>query len=309
MPPCILARSSSIPIPCHVLPISTSKYSPTAAFCPVESRLDLQLNLQFPPPFLAQTNSLRPLGHPATLASQRQGLLKIVGLPAAARGLATAAEPYDVIVIGGGPGGYVAAIKAAQLGYKTACVEKRGALGGTCLNVGCIPSKAMLNNSHIYHQTKHDLTRRGIDVADVKLNLANMLKAKEQSVNALTSGIESYLFKKNKVDYIKGTAKFASPTQLNVALTEGGETQIEGKNIIIATGSEVTPFPGIEIDETQIVSSTGALELKEVPKKMVVIGGGVIGLELGSVWSRLGAEVTVVEFMGSIGAGMDAEIA
>lgn len=262
-----------------------------------------------PPPFIAQTNSLRPLGHPATLASQRQGLLKVVGLPAAARGLATAAEPYDVIVIGGGPGGYVAAIKAAQLGYKTACVEKRGALGGTCLNVGCIPSKAMLNNSHIYHQTKHDLTRRGIDVGDVKLNLANMLKAKENSVNALTSGIESYLFKKNKVDYIKGTAKFASPTQLNVALTEGGETQIEGKNIIIATGSEVTPFPGIEIDETQIVSSTGALELKEVPKKMVVIGGGVIGLELGSVWSRLGAEVTVVEFMGSIGAGMDAEIA
>ncbi|KAI5453969.1 dihydrolipoamide dehydrogenase precursor [Naganishia albida] len=252
-----------------------------------------------------RTNSLRPLGHPATLASQRQGLLKVV----AARGLATAAEPYDVVVIGGGPGGYVAAIKAAQLGYKTACVEKRGALGGTCLNVGCIPSKAMLNNSHIYHQTKHDIARRGIDVSDVKLNLANMLKAKEQSVNALTSGIESYLFKKNKVDYIKGTAKFASPTQLNVALTEGGETQIEGKNIIIATGSEVTPFPGIEIDETQIVSSTGALELKEVPKKMVVIGGGVIGLELGSVWSRLGAEVTVVEFMGSIGAGMDAEIA
>jgi dihydrolipoamide dehydrogenase len=257
-----------------------------------------------------QTSSLlRPLSHPATLASQRQGLLKLVGLPVAARGLATAAEPYDVIVIGGGPGGYVAAIKAAQLGYKTACVEKRGALGGTCLNVGCIPSKAMLNNSHIYHQTLHDTAKRGIDVGDVKLNLPNMLKAKENSVNALTSGIESYLFKKNKVDYIKGTAKFASATQLNVALNEGGETQIEGKNIIIATGSEVTPFPGIEIDETQIVSSTGALELKEVPKKMVVIGGGVIGLELGSVWSRLGAEVTVVEFMGSIGAGMDAEIA
>ncbi|KAJ9122123.1 hypothetical protein QFC24_004350 [Naganishia onofrii] len=258
----------------------------------------------------SRTSSLlRPLSHSATLASQRQGLLKLVGLPVAARGLATAAEPYDVIVIGGGPGGYVAAIKAAQLGYKTACVEKRGALGGTCLNVGCIPSKAMLNNSHIYHQTLHDTAKRGIDVGDVKLNLPNMLKAKENSVNALTSGIESYLFKKNKVDYIKGTAKFASATQLNVALNEGGETQIEGKNIIIATGSEVTPFPGIEIDETQIVSSTGALELKEVPKKMVVIGGGVIGLELGSVWSRLGAEVTVVEFMGSIGAGMDAEIA
>ncbi|KAH8088206.1 hypothetical protein HD553DRAFT_307628 [Filobasidium floriforme] len=231
------------------------------------------------------------------------------GLSAYRRGLATAAEPYDVAVIGGGPGGYVAAIKAAQLGYKTVCIEKRGALGGTCLNVGCIPSKAMLNNSHIYHQTKHDLANRGIDVSDVKLNLPKMLAAKNASVTGLTSGIESYLFKKHKIDYVKGTAKFSSPTQLNVALTEGGETMLEAKNVIIATGSEVTPFPGIEIDEKQIVSSTGALDLQEVPKKMIVIGGGVIGLELGSVWSRLGAEVQVVEYMGAIGAGMDSEIA
>ncbi|KAI9616000.1 hypothetical protein H4Q26_011252 [Puccinia striiformis f. sp. tritici PST-130] len=191
------------------------------------------------------------------------------------------------------PGGYVAAIKAAQLGLKTACVEKRGALGGTCLNVGCIPSKAMLNNSHIYHQTLHDLKNRGIDVGEVKLNLPNMLKAKNKAVSTLTKGIEG-LFKKNKVDYIKGLQDLST------------------KNIIIATGSEVSPFPGgsIEIDEKRIVSSTGALDLQEVPKKMVVIGGGIIGLEMGSVWSRLGAEVTVVEYLGAIGGqGIDGEIA
>ncbi|TDL15118.1 dihydrolipoyl dehydrogenase [Rickenella mellea] len=228
------------------------------------------------------------------------------------RGLATASEPYDAIVIGGGPGGYVAAIKAAQLGLRTACVEKRGSLGGTCLNVGCIPSKAMLNNSHIYHQTLHDLKSRGIDVSGVNLNLPQMLKAKDQAVTSLTKGIEG-LFKKNKVDYIKGTASFLSPTSLRVSLLDGsGETQLEAKNIIIATGSEVSPFPGgkIEIDEKQIVSSTGALELQKVPEKMVVIGGGIIGLEMGSVWSRLGAEVTVVEFLGGIGGvGIDEEVA
>ncbi|KAH9893935.1 dihydrolipoyl dehydrogenase [Cubamyces lactineus] len=227
------------------------------------------------------------------------------------RGLATPSEPYDAVIIGGGPGGYVAAIKAAQHGLRTACIEKRGALGGTCLNVGCIPSKAMLNNSHIYHQTKHDLKRRGIDVSDVQLNLPQMLKAKEDAVTGLTKGIE-VLFKQNKVDYIKGTASFVSPTKLSVKLNEGGETEVEAKNIIIATGSEVAPFPGggIEIDEEQIVSSTGALALKKVPEKMVVIGGGIIGLEMGSVWSRLGAQVTVVEFLGGIGgAGIDEEIA
>ncbi|KAI6157081.1 hypothetical protein BKA82DRAFT_13304 [Pisolithus tinctorius] len=227
------------------------------------------------------------------------------------RGLATPSGPYDALIIGGGPGGYVAAIKAAQLGLKTACVEKRGALGGTCLNVGCIPSKAMLNNSHLYHQTKHDLQKRGIDVSDVSLNLPQMLKSKEQSVTSLTKGIEM-LFKQNKVDYIRGAASFVSPNRVAVKLLDGGETEVEATNIIIATGSEVAPFPGgaIEIDEQQIVSSTGALELQEVPGKMVVIGGGIIGLEMGSVWSRLGAEVTVVEFLGGIGgAGIDEEVA
>jgi len=225
--------------------------------------------------------------------------------------MASQSEPYDAVVIGGGPGGYVAAIKAAQLGLRTACIEKRGSLGGTCLNVGCIPSKAMLNNSHIYHQTKHDLKKRGIEVDEVRLNLDQMLKAKEDSVKGLTKGIE-FLFKQNKVDYIKGTGSFITPNKIKVNLLEGGETEIETKNVLIATGSEVAPFPGgaIEIDEQQIVSSTGALELSKVPGKMVVIGGGIIGLEMGSVWSRLGAEVTVVEFLGNIGgAGIDDEIA
>ncbi|KAI0920118.1 D-lactate ferricytochrome c oxidoreductase [Taiwanofungus camphoratus] len=225
------------------------------------------------------------------------------------RGLATPSEPYDTIIIGAGPGGYVAAIKAAQLGLKTACVDKRATLGGTCLNVGCIPSKAMLNNSHLYHQTQHDLKRRGIDVSGVELNLPTMLKAKQDSVTSLTKGIE-ILFRQNKVDWIKGSASFVSPNRLSVQLNDGGETEIEAKNIIVATGSEVTPFPGIEIDEEQIVSSTGALELQKVPEKMVVIGGGVIGLEMGSVWNRLGSQVTVVEFLGGIGgAGIDEEIA
>ncbi|KAF8335128.1 dihydrolipoamide dehydrogenase [Amanita rubescens] len=205
-----------------------------------------------------------------------------------ARGLATSSEPYDVVVIGGGG--------------RTACIEKRGALGGTCLNVGCIPSKAMLNNSHLYHQALHDFQRRGIDVSGVALNLPKMLEAKEQAVTNLTKGIE-FLFKQNKVDYIKGTGSFVSPNRLSVKLLDGGEAEVDAKNIIIATGSEVTPFPGgaIEIDEKQIVSSTGALELQKVPEKLVVIGGGIIGLEMGSVWSRLGSEVTVVEFLGGIG--------
>ncbi|KZP26741.1 dihydrolipoyl dehydrogenase [Athelia psychrophila] len=241
----------------------------------------------------------------------RQTAALQVGSWQSSRGLATPSGPYDAIIIGGGPGGYVAAIKAAQLGLKTACIEKRGSLGGTCLNVGCIPSKAMLNNSHLYHQTKHDLEKRGIDVSGVSLNLAQMLKAKDTSVAGLTQGIES-LFKKNKVDYIKGSASFLSSNKISVALLDGGSTEIEGKHIIIATGSEVSPFPGggIEIDEKQIVSSTGALDLQEVPKKMVVIGGGIIGLEMGSVWSRLGAEVTVVEYLGAIGGqGIDADVA
>ncbi|KAG7095255.1 dihydrolipoamide dehydrogenase precursor [Marasmius oreades] len=225
----------------------------------------------------------------------------------------TSNEPYDVVVIGGGPGGYVAAIKAAQLGLRTACVEKRGSLGGTCLNVGCIPSKAMLNNSHLYHQAQHDFKRRGIDVSEVSLNLPTMLSAKDASVTGLTKGVE-FLFKQNGVTYVKGTASFQSPTEISVVLNEDNSTTtLTAKNTIIATGSEVTPFPGgavPAIDEKVVVSSTGALSLERVPEKMVVIGGGVIGLELGSVWSRLGAEVTVVEFLGSIGgAGIDEEVA
>lgn len=224
------------------------------------------------------------------------------------RGFASSADPYDVIVIGGGPGGYVAAIKSGQLGLKTAVVESRGALGGTCLNVGCIPSKAMLHNSHLWHEAQHDFKSRGIDIKDMSLNLGTMLKAKDKAVSSLTKGVEG-LMKKNKVDYVKGFASFASPNSLNVKLNDGGETQLEAKNIIIATGSTVTPFPGIEIDEKQIVSSTGALDLQKVPEKMIVIGGGVIGLEMGSVWSRLGAKVEVVEFLSAIGgAGMDSEI-
>ncbi|CAZ83659.1 unnamed protein product [Tuber melanosporum] len=222
------------------------------------------------------------------------------------RGLASEAEEHDVVVIGGGPGGYVAAIKAAQEGLKTACVEKRGSLGGTCLNVGCIPSKSLLNNSHIYHQILHDVKNLG----DVKLNLTQMMNAKEQSVSGLTKGIE-YLFKKNGVDYVKGTGTITSEHEIKVGPLDGGGPQtLRAKNIIIATGSEATPFPGLEIDEKRIVTSTGAIALTQVPEKMVVIGGGIIGLEMGSVWSRLGSDVTVVEYLGAIGGpGMDAEMA
>lgn len=217
---------------------------------------------------------------------------------------------HDVVVIGGGPGGYVAAIKAAQEGLKTACIEKRGTLGGTCLNVGCIPSKSLLNNSHIYHQIKHDIENRGIEVSDVKLNLKKMMQAKETSVTGLTLGIES-LFKKNGVEYVKGTGTIVGEHEIKVAPIDGGEPQtLRAKNIIIATGSEATPFPGLEIDEKRIITSTGAIALTQVPEKMVVIGGGIIGLEMGSVWSRLGAEVTVVEYLGQIGGpGMDTDMA
>lgn len=220
-----------------------------------------------------------------------------------------AAKKHDVVVIGGGPGGYVAAIKAAQLGLDTACIEKRGRLGGTCLNVGCIPSKALLNNSHLYHQIKTDTAKRGIDVGDVKLNMANFQKAKDTAVTQLTSGIEG-LFKKNGVKYYKGAGSFVDEHTVKVAAIEGGEdATVQADNIIIATGSEVTPFPGITIDEERIVSSTGALALKEVPKKLAIIGGGIIGLEMGSVYSRLGSEVTVIEFQDAIGASMDGEVA
>lgn len=224
------------------------------------------------------------------------------------RGYASEAEEKDLVIIGGGVAGYVAAIKAGQAGLKVTCIEKRGTLGGTCLNVGCIPSKSLLNNSALYHQILHDTKNRGIDVGDVKLNLAQMMKAKETSVSSLTKGIE-FLFKKNNVEYIKGTGAFQDEHTVAVNLLDGGETSVKGKNIIIATGSEATPFPGLTIDEEKVITSTGAIALQKVPKKMVVIGGGIIGLEMGSVWSRLGAEVTVVEFLGQIGGpGMDAEI-
>ncbi|KAI6709370.1 hypothetical protein PZA11_005046 [Diplocarpon coronariae] len=225
------------------------------------------------------------------------------------RGYATEAEEQDLVIIGGGVAGYVAAIKAGQEGLKVTCIEKRGTLGGTCLNVGCIPSKALLNNSHLYHQILHDTKARGIEVGDVKLNLAQMMNSKDTAVAGLTKGVE-FLFKKNNVEYVKGTAAFAGEHEIKVNLQEGGEKTILGKNILIATGSEATPFPGLEIDEKRIITSTGAIALEKVPESLVVIGGGIIGLEMASVWSRLGSKVTVVEFLGQIGGpGMDAEIA
>merc|ERR1719324_1875725 len=222
----------------------------------------------------------------------------------------SAGADYDLCVVGGGPGGYVAAIKAAQLGLKTVCVERRGALGGTCLNVGCIPSKSLLHNSHYYHMVAHgEMAQRGIGINGVTLDLDKMLEQKDKAVKTLTGGI-AMLFKKNKVDYAVGHGTLAGPNEVKVALNAGGEQTIKAKNIMLATGSDViskTPF--VELDEKTIVSSTGALELKEVPKKLVVIGGGVIGLELGSVWSRLGSEVTVVEFLPTIGGlGIDQEV-
>lgn len=210
-------------------------------------------------------------------------------------------EQFDVVVIGGGPGGYVAAIRAAQLGLKTACVEKRGTLGGTCLNVGCIPSKVLLESSEKYHDAQHEFAKHGID-AKVSLNLKTMMARKDEVVSSFTKGIEG-LFKKNKVTYLVGHGSISGKNEVTVEGKKYG-----AKNIIIATGSEVTPLPGITIDEKQIVSSTGALELKEVPKKLVVIGAGVIGLELGSVWGRLGAEVTVIEYLDRITPGIDNEV-
>ncbi len=214
---------------------------------------------------------------------------------------------YDVIIIGGGPGGYNAAIRAGQLGLKVACVEKRGTLGGTCLNVGCIPSKALLHASEMYEIARKDFAGIGIDV-DAKLNLPQMLKQKEDSVGALTKGIE-FLFKKNKADWIKGAGRIAGPGKVAVVAEDGSEQILEAKNIVIATGSEPTPLPGVTIDQKQIVDSTGALALSAVPKRLAVIGAGIIGLELGSVWRRLGAEVTVIEFLDRTIPGADAEVA
>lgn len=227
------------------------------------------------------------------------------------RGMGTASGPltHDLVVIGSGPGGYVAAIKAAQLGMKTACVEKNPTLGGTCLNVGCIPSKALLHNSHYYHMAhSNELKDRGIQFDNVRLDLPALMKQKTTAVGSLTGGI-AMLFKQNKVDRLDGFGKITGPNQVSVKKSDGSTEVINTKNILIATGSEVTPFPGIEVDEKTVVSSTGALSLERVPEKMIVIGAGVIGLELGSVWSRLGAQVTAVEFMNSIGGvGIDGEV-
>ena len=215
---------------------------------------------------------------------------------------------YDLVIIGGGPGGYVCAIRAAQLGLKTACVEKRGALGGTCLNVGCIPSKALLQSSHLYEEATRGFAAHGIKVNGAAVDLPTMMGRKDKVVTDLTKGVE-FLFNKNKVAYIKGAARLLGANKISVAANGAAGQTIEAKNIVIATGSEVMPLPGVEIDEQQIVTSTGALTLAKVPGHMVVVGGGYIGLEMGSVWRRLGAKVTVVEFLDRIVPGMDGEIA
>jgi len=216
--------------------------------------------------------------------------------------------PYDVVVIGGGPGGYVCAIRAAQLGLKTACVEKRGSLGGTCLNVGCIPSKALLNASEKYAEAGHGLAALGVKTGKVSLDLATMMSHKDKVVGDLTKGV-AFLFKKNKIDYVKGAASLTGPGAISVTDAEGNGTELAATSIVLATGSDHMDLPGVAIDEKRIVSSTGALALAEVPKRLIVVGGGYIGLELGSVWGRLGAEVRVVEFLDRIVPGMDGEIA
>ena len=215
-------------------------------------------------------------------------------------------QNFDLLVIGGGPGGYVCAIRAAQLGLKTACVESRGTLGGTCLNVGCIPSKSLLNSSELYHKAKTNFNNLGIEIGDVKLNIEKLMKTKSKSVQVLTKGIE-FLFKKNKVTYIKGKAVFFSKNNV-VVYQDGKKSSYSSKNIVISTGSTNSSLPGIDIDEKNIVSSTGALSFSKVPENLVVIGGGYIGLEMGSVWSRLGSKVTVIEYLDFITPGMDREI-
>jgi dihydrolipoamide dehydrogenase len=216
-------------------------------------------------------------------------------------------KQYDLVIIGGGPGGYVAAIRAAQLGMNVACVEKRDALGGTCLNVGCIPSKALLHSSERYAEAKHGFEEQGIKVGQVSLDIQRMMARKDKVVQDLTKGVE-FLFKKNKVAWIRGTGRVQKPGEVAVSLAEGGNETLLTQDIIIATGSESIPLSGVEVDEERIVTSTGALSLEAVPERLVVIGAGVIGLELGSVWSRLGAQVTFVEFLDHILPGMDREI-
>ena len=218
------------------------------------------------------------------------------------------ADSYDLVVIGAGPGGYVAAIRAAQLGMKVACVEKRATLGGTCLNVGCIPSKALLSSSEKYAETQDHLKDIGIDVGSVKLNLKQMMANKATVVEGLTSGV-AFLFKKNKIDWKTGSAVVKSATEVEVTPEKGKKEVLKTERVLIATGSEPTPLPGLEIDEKKIVTSTGALDIAKVPDHLAVIGGGVIGLEMASIWARLGSKVTVVEFLDRIVPGMDGEVA
>ena len=215
-------------------------------------------------------------------------------------------DNFDVVIIGGGPGGYVCAIRAAQLGLKTACIESRGALGGTCLNVGCIPSKSLLNLSENFKKAKNNFNQQGIEIEGIKLNIEKMMSNKNKSIQVLTKGVE-FLFKKNKVTYIKGKGVLFSKNDI-VVYDNNKKVNYKAQNIVIATGSSVASLPGIKIDEKNIISSTGALSLQKVPKKLAVIGGGYIGLEMGSVWSRLGAEVTVIEYLDHITPGMDREI-
>ena len=216
-------------------------------------------------------------------------------------------ETYDVVIIGAGPGGYNCAIRCGQLGLKTAIIEKNATLGGTCLNVGCIPSKAMLHASELYDEAKNNFADLGIETGGVKVNLPQMLKQKEDAVKGLTEGV-AFLMKKNKVKVYSGKGRIAGAGKVVVDGADGA-VELGAKNIVIATGSEPTNLPGIEIDEERVVTSTGALSLQQVPKKMIVIGAGVIGLELGSVWSRLGAEVAVVEYLDRIIPGSDGEVA
>src|SRR5580704_12647558 len=215
-------------------------------------------------------------------------------------------DSFDVVVIGGGPGGYNAAIRAGQLGLTSACVDKRGTFGGTCLNIGCIPSKALLYTSELYELATKDFAKRGIK-ASASVDLPTMMAHKTKVVGELTRGVE-FLLKKNKSEAIVGEARIAAPGRVEVKLADGSMRTLTAKNIVIATGSDVMPLPGVTIDEDRIVSSTGALSLKSVPKRLLVVGGGYIGLELGSVWRRLGSEVTVVEFLDRITPGLDGEI-
>jgi dihydrolipoamide dehydrogenase len=218
------------------------------------------------------------------------------------------AEGYDVVVIGGGPGGYVAAIRAAQLGRRTACVDARATLGGTCLNIGCIPSKALLQSSEKFAEARTALAAHGVHVGEVGLDLGAMMARKDQVVSTLTRGVE-YLFRKNKIDWLRGKARIAAPGQVAVSGDDGDVSEVAAGAVVIASGSESAPLPGVAIDEKRIVSSTGALAFERVPGRLVVIGGGYIGLELGSVWRRLGAEVTVVELLDHIVPTMDRELA